>query len=253
LVDKLPCKYEIDVGGCDHPVMESLTVNLAGARSSTQPAAAGGQGYSDGKDAGGTKYVGKFVTYGKNLAVGRPYTMSVANDPQWSVKCDPMKILTDGVVGANSANGGGIGWRDGQTPEIVIDLGEPKACGAFRAHVTCGWPWWNAMAGEIQDRIEVLTSADGKDFSSQGEFNLKPRFKDLAVNYMLADDESAAGFNFNLPLDKPVQARYVKFRLTAKRIVQLTELQVLDGMETKPFDMRLLLPDSGAKVAKPAN
>src|SRR5690606_36460358 len=77
VVDKFPMTYEINVGGYDHPVVNSLTVNLKGARGEVQP------GYSDGKDVGGEKWVGKWATYGKNLAMGKPYTVSVPSGDNW--------------------------------------------------------------------------------------------------------------------------------------------------------------------------
>ena len=65
-VDRLPATYTIDVGGADHPVVDSLTINLKGSRPDVK------YGYSDGKDVGGEKWVGNWVTYGKNLALNKP-------------------------------------------------------------------------------------------------------------------------------------------------------------------------------------
>lgn len=49
---------------------------------------------------------------------------------------------------------------------------------------------------------------------------------------MLADDETARGWNFEKALDGPVRARYVRFRLTPNRIVGMTEVQALAGSNT---------------------
>jgi hypothetical protein len=62
-VAKLPHKYTINVGGVDHPVVTSLRVSSNGV--DTKP------GYSDGKDVGGEKFVGRWITTGRNLAVGK--------------------------------------------------------------------------------------------------------------------------------------------------------------------------------------
>ncbi len=51
LISKLPFKYNINVGGADHPIVNALRVNLQGAVADAK------YGYSDGKDAGGEKYV----------------------------------------------------------------------------------------------------------------------------------------------------------------------------------------------------
>ncbi|MFQ5811046.1 MAG: hypothetical protein ACE5JM_15615, partial [Armatimonadota bacterium] len=56
LIDRLPFTYTINVGGEDHPVMQSQRVNLAGAAGPVE------YGYSDGKDVGGEKFVGRWVT-----------------------------------------------------------------------------------------------------------------------------------------------------------------------------------------------
>lgn len=60
---------------------------------------------------------------------------------------------------------------------------------------------------------------------------------------MLADEETARGWNFEKALDGPVRARYVRFRLTPNRIVGVTEVQALDRLEYEPFDMKIALPD----------
>src|SRR5207248_7744322 len=64
LVTSLPARYTIDVGGADHPVVNWLRVSLKGAVPDAK------YGYSDGKDAGGEKWVGRWATCGANLAEG---------------------------------------------------------------------------------------------------------------------------------------------------------------------------------------
>src|SRR5438046_8679693 len=107
LVENLPATYAIEVGRADHPIVETLTINPKGAR--------GGEvkyGYSDGKDAGGEKWVGRWVTYGKNLAEGKPYTVSAPPaENQWGAGDPDRTALTDGVVG--SSYSGGPGYKEG--------------------------------------------------------------------------------------------------------------------------------------------
>lgn len=240
LVTKVPYKYTINVSGEDHPVMNSLRVNLKGAATNVK------YGYSDDKDAGGEKFVSHWVTYGKNLAEGKPYTVSVPSGNNWGAGDPEGKKLTDGVVGPPYA--GGIApsfalcWDKGKTPEITVDLGKSESCGAFRIHLSGGYPWWDALKQEVKDRVEVLTSADGKNYVSQGFFNLNLRWKDVPANLLMPDDETATGLLYELTPPQPVQARYVRFKITPERILTVSEVQALDFIKYEPFDLRVALP-----------
>jgi hypothetical protein len=250
-VDKVPARYEINVGGADHPVMESLAMNLSGSSPSTQPAR---YGYSDGKDSGGEKYVGRWLTVGNNFAEGKPYTLSTP--PNGGCRPELVnKILTDGVVGhfapGGAAPGTGIAWSDKPADhEITVDLGKAQKCGAFRIHITAGWPWPDALRGQFRDKIEVLTSNDGKTYTSQGLFPMNLRFKDIALNYLLPDNEELRGCNFELILPKPVEAQYVRYKVTSApdHTMVITEVQALDFIKYEPFDIRLALPDEKVKA-----
>ncbi len=241
IISKLPAKYTVNVGGVDHPVVRSLRIGPVGTASA---------GYADGQDVGGEKFVGKWVTVGRNLAEGKPYIVSVPSGDDWGAGDPEGKKLTDGVVGPNYPGGVtpmyGLAWRQGETPEITVDLGEALACGAFRIHLAGGWPWWDALKGEVTDQVEVLTSTDGQDYTSQGFVHTRLRRKDVPVNHMLPDEETAGGWPFELLLPAPVQARYVRFRLTPQRIVCVSEVQVFDAVTYEPFDLRLALPDQYA-------
>ncbi|MCL2646515.1 MAG: discoidin domain-containing protein, partial [Phycisphaerales bacterium] len=240
LVDKLPVTYTLNVGGYDQPIVDSLTVNLKGSRG-TEPVK---YGYSDGHDVGGNKFVGVWATYGKNLAIGKPYTLSIPSDTNWDAGDPDLKKLTDGRVGSSYAGGYAEGalWTAGKKPEITVDLGEVQKCAAFRIHTT-GYEWWDAMKGENKDQVEVLTSVDGKEFTSQGFFDFNLHWKDIPVNYMYTDEGTFCGHNFFLAPKAPVQARFVKYTLTANRFSGVTEVQVLDSFEFKPFDLKIALPD----------
>jgi hypothetical protein len=73
--------------------------------------------------------------------------------------------------------------------------------------------------------------------------------KDVPVNFMLPDNEELTGGTFRFTPEKPVQARYVQFKVTNKRAFDATELEVLDGIELKPFDLRIALPDEKTQTA----
>lgn len=239
LVTKVPHTYTINVGGADHPVVNSLRVNLKGAVENVK------YGYSDGRDAGGEKFVPRWVTYGKNLAQGKPYTVSIPSGDNWGAGDPEGKKLTDGIVGPPYAGGisfsYGLCWPDGKQPEITVDLQSPQRCGAFRVQVS-GYPWWDSLKGEVKDRIEVLTSTDGKNFTSQGLFDLNLWWKDVPANHMAPDEEAMTGPIFDLVPPQPVEARYVRYKIDAKRFTDVSEVEVLDGIRSEPFDLRIALP-----------
>jgi len=204
-------------------------------------------GYSDGKDVGGRKFVHRWVTYGKDLAEGKPYTVSVPSHDNWGAGDPEGKKLTDGVVGPPYAGGTapryGLAWHKGETPEVTVDLGEAVSCGAFRIQIGAGWPWWDALKGQVKDTVEVLTSLDGKAYAACGRFDFRLWWKDIPINHLMPDDETAKGYAFALIPPKPVRARYVRFKITPQRILTVSEVQVLDSMRFEPFDLRIALPD----------
>ena len=93
---------------------------------------------------------------------------------------------------------------------LQVDLGSSRAIGAARAHVF-GYPFWDALKGEVLDVVEVLTSLDGVTFTSQGLLQTSLWKKDVPINYMLQDDETATAWNFELTLPTAVAARYVRY------------------------------------------
>ena len=157
-----------------------------------------------------------------------------------------MKKLTDGRVGSSYTGGinmrEGVMWRAPKDLEITLDLGDPQKCAAFRIH-TLGYEWWDALKNESKDKIEVLTSVDGNEYASQGFFKTNLRRVDIPINFMLPDDETLCGPNLFLAAPTPVEARYVKYKITSPRMFDISEIQVLDSYEFKPFDLKIALPD----------
>jgi hypothetical protein len=237
IVDKPGTTYTINVGGADHPVMKSLAVSLLGTQGGGEVKA----GYSDGKDVGGTKFQDRVVTLGKVLSTGKPYTTTEKSHDDWGAGDPDGKILTDGLIGGGYQKG--VIYHPDQKPEIVVDMGEKITCGAFRIN-TSGWDPLNCVKGENNDKVEVLVSDDGKEYASVGKFNFKLHWKDLPANYMWPDDENITDYTYELIPAKPVEARYVKFKVTPVRgFMLITEVQVLDGIKYTPFDLKLALPD----------
>ena len=251
LVDKLPAIYTINVGGVDHPVVDALTVNLKGSRPDVK------YGYSDGKDVGGEKFVGVWATYGKNLAANKPYTVSIKPLPKessWGANDDSGKRLTDTFVGA--PYNGGSNYQDGamwnKPVDITVDLGSPQSCKAFRIHIY-GYDFQDAIKGQVKDKVEVLTSLDGQNFTSAGNFDFNLRWKNVPENYMWTDEESFCAHVHTLPLKDAVNARYVQFKVTPSRTMGISEVMVLDGYEFKPFDLKIALPDPANNGKAPPN
>jgi len=241
LVSKLPHRYTVNVGGADHPVVNWLRTNPKG----TVPDAH--YGYSDGKDAGGEKSISRWVTCGSNFARGKPYTLSVISNTQWGAGDPDGSKLTDGIVGppypGGTAPSSGLLWNKGQSPEITVDLGRPQKCGAFRIKLGAGYPWWDALKGQFKDKVEVLTSVDGQEYRSQGFFDLRLRWKDLPANHLWPDEEVIAAHLFDLVAAAPVEARYVRFKITPERALTVSEVEVLESIKYQPFDLRVALPD----------
>ena len=48
---------------------------------------------------------------------------------------------------------------------------------------------------------------------------------------------------FELIPAEPVEARYVRFKITPARTLTVSEVEVLDFIRYKPFDLRIALPD----------
>ncbi len=244
-IEHTPAQYNIHVGGFDHPIVDSLQVALA------DPHQGAASGYADGRDVGGTRFVDRWVTYGRNYLEGKPYSVSTPPTGQWGGDDPQLTKLTDGIVGppyaGGTAPGSGAIWdKKDREVEILVDLETTESLGAFRIHLTAGWPWWDALKGEVQDEVEVLTSIDGRSYQSHGLFDLNVWRKDIPINHFLPDDETARGWNFQRVLDKPVAARYVKYLLRPLRSVCVTEVQALDFIKYQPFEMRIALPNKPA-------
>jgi hypothetical protein len=246
LVPKLPHKYTINVGGADHPVVQSMRVNLKGAGRDVK------YGYSDGRDAGGVKHIDHWITTGRNLAEGKRYTLSVPSETTWEAGDPDLTKLTDGIVGPSFAGGTsyktGAIWSSNKNPVITLDLGAASECASFGMNFH-GYPWHDAMRGQIKDMVEVLVSDDGTTFISVGFLQTDLRRKDIPVNFMMPDNEQLTGATFRFIPEKPVKTRYVRYRVTNKRAFDATELEVLDRIEIKPFDLRIALPDEKPVVA----
>jgi hypothetical protein len=60
---------------------------------------------------------------------------------------------------------------------------------------------------------------------------------------MVPDNEQLTGGTFRLIPPQPIRARYVQYKITNTRAFDVTELEVLNSIESRPFDLRIALPD----------
>jgi hypothetical protein len=123
----------------------------------------------------------------------------------------------------------------------VLDLGEVQSCASFGLNFH-GYPWHDALAGKVKDRVEVLVSDDGQDFRPVGFLHTDLRWKDLPVNHIYTDEETATGATFRFTPNEPIKTRYVRYQVNSDRVFCATELEVLDSIKHAPFDLRLALP-----------
>ena len=239
-ITAFPFKYIVNVGGSDHPSMESLTLNVEGSGTGSP------YGYSDGTDVGGQKYLYTKQTIGTNWARGCP-TLSRARLQVSSHRHRRRNttILTDGVVGSPVTGSFsywlGQCWASGANVDLRVDLLQSRTTGAFRAHVF-GYPGWDALEGRGPGPHR------GADIARRHRLHQPRRAadslwkKDIPINYMLQDDERATAWNFELTLPSAVSARYVLYRITPQRTVCVSELQALDRITYEPFDIRIAPP-----------
>jgi hypothetical protein len=59
---------------------------------------------------------------------------------------------------------------------------------------------------------------------------------------MWPDEEVMTAPVFDLVPAQPVPARFVRYRIKARRFTQVSEVEVLEQVERKPFDLRIALP-----------
>ena len=223
--------------------MDSLTVNLAGG--ATRPSVK--YGYSDGKDAGGEKFADRWVTYGKNLAEGKPYTCTVPVATRTGAPATPTARSsptassarpTPAAAPTSTAPAG----RQGDKPVVTVDLGKAEKCGAFRIQIG-GYPFWDAIKGEVKDKVEVLTSRRRQGVHQPGLLRLQPALEGHPGQPHVARRRDALRPNYLLIPPKPVEARYVRFDITPARFLSVSEVQVLDFIKYEPFDLKIALPD----------
>ncbi|HLX60004.1 MAG TPA: discoidin domain-containing protein [Planctomycetota bacterium] len=239
LVTAAPHDYTINVGGFSNPTMKWVRMNLKGFGPAVESANAK-LGYSDGQDVGpAAKLPWARYTWGKNLALGKPYTLDGIQDAR---NPDAGGDLTDGIV-APPDNYVSAKWMPTNvifakdvSPAITLDLGSAQSVAAVRVH---------AMQSEdfhltFPDKITVEISTDGTTFAPAGSADFKQVFEPPADYAPWELDESllyknlpAGGrlaYPYRIIFAKPGTARYVRVKCDARKGwgVVLSEVQVFD-------------------------
>jgi hypothetical protein len=237
LVSAPPWEYPINVGGFRDPTMKWLRLNLQGEGPE------GGRvkyGYADGKDVGpGGQPVWARYHWGRNLAQGKPYTLEGRQDGR---NPDGGGDLTDGLIAPPDTYVSVkymptyVMFARDVSPVITLDLGSAQTIAAVR--VQAGQEGGFHLS--YPDTIAGETSMDGQTFVAAGSAEFKQVFAPPADYAPWELDESlrfsdlpAGGrlaYGYRIILDKPVSARYVRVKCTARKGwgMLLSEVQVFD-------------------------
>ncbi|MGQ9661865.1 MAG: hypothetical protein ACUVWX_05930 [Kiritimatiellia bacterium] len=254
-------RYVINVGGLRPPRMNWLRI---------EPAGDGATGYSDGQDvvpAAGRQTWSVF--YGRNLSTGCPYEVNRPPHPAFPDK--EGKLLTDGFIGVASywalsgidlrdpqkRNQKRVGelvvWAPGDEVVITVDLGQVHTMGG--AKICAIQPNEEILFPEV---MIVEVSADGLSFVRAGEAHWEECFFPPVeqehwegFDSPLYDHLPAGGiidYRFPVVFEKPLQGRYIRFRLKPSQVkgrpagIGLWGVEVFDRVERRAWDDRLQLP-----------
>jgi hypothetical protein len=268
LVNGTAHRYAINVGGERLPRMNWVRISPAGK----DPA-----GYSDREDVGAKFARPAYrLVYGENLSVGCAYEVSRPASAAFPDKGGRLtgvpadRLLTDGFIGESSVwkladinltgkkNEKRLGelvvWEPGEPVTVTVDLGKVRAVGAAR--VSAIQPNAAVLYPAV---MAVETSADGKTFAAAGQAAwddcLHPPADQMQWSgfdspvYEALPAGGMISYRFPILFAKPVEARYVRFKLAQptdpKAAVGLYEVDVWDKIEKQPWDERLVLPAAG--------
>ncbi|MCX5684935.1 MAG: discoidin domain-containing protein [Planctomycetota bacterium] len=230
-------EYTLNVGGFRDPTMKWVRVNLKGQG----PDGAGAKaGYSDGQDVGpGAKPPWVRYRWGKNLALGKPYTLEGKQDER---NPDGGGDLTDGLIAPPDTYVSvkymptNIMFAKDVSPVVTLDLGSPQPVAAVR--VNAGQEGGFHLS--FPDAIAVETSTDGRTFAPAGSAGFKQVFEPPAdyvpwelVESALFQDLPAGGrlaYAYRILFEKPVSARYVRVKCAGRNGwgMMLSEVEVFD-------------------------
>ncbi len=144
----------------------------------------------------------------ENLALNKPYTSNgkVYNNANWTDTGSdgkPLGKLTDGRLAIDGKDGA-IGAYIGSDVSITVDLGELCSVKALKTELYGNDSW--GITNPKDSTVSVSVSDDGENFTDAGE----------AVGEAVTESEDWSHRNFNLTLNKAVNARYVKVTFKSK-------------------------------------
>lgn len=249
LVTSLPHQYLINVAGVRDPTMNWVRINLEGYA----PEGAA-YGYSDGEDVGpGYEYRKVTYQWGRNLALGRPYTASRPSSPESRNPDKDGDELTNGIIipptdyitsgkYAPVVRDATAFWETGEPVAFVVDLRSVETLSGVR--VTTHQP--NASYCHPK-AIEVAVSSAGSDWQPLGAIHhddvwrppgdYEPWEHDDDPSYAHLPAGGRLAYSYPLVLEEPVEGRYVRFVFTPLegRGMGISELQVFDSVTVTPW------------------
>jgi len=230
-------EYTLNVGGFRDPTMKWVRMNLKGHGPDGDGAKLG---YSDGQDAGpGAKPPRVRYRWGKNLALGRPYTLEGKQDER---NPDGGGDLTDGIIAPPDTYVSVkymptyVMFAKDVSPVVTLDLGSAQTVAAIRVHAGQE----GGFHLSYPDTITVETSTDGNTFVPAGSVGFRQVFEPPADyvpweldGSLLFQDLPAGGrlaYAYRIILEKPVSARYVRVKCAGRKGwgMLLSEVQVFD-------------------------
>lgn len=240
LVDSPAHEFTINVGGFKDPTMKWVRLNLRGSAPSGEKVV---YGYSDGVDkAPGTTPQRALYHWGKNLALGRAYTLAGAQDPK---NRDAGGDLTDGIIAPPDEDVSekymptNVMFDKDAAPVATLDLGDARSVAAVRVHAGQEPGFHLAYPATIT----VESSLDGMAFTKVGEAEHNQVFDPPADFQPWENDDSpqfaglpAGGrlaYAYRVILPRPVSARYLRVTCAAQKGwgLLLSEIQVFDRVE----------------------
>ncbi|MCX5671790.1 MAG: hypothetical protein NTU94_10775 [Planctomycetota bacterium] len=230
-------EYTVNVGGFRDPTMKWVRVNLKGQGPDGDRVK---YGYFDGQDIGpGAKTPWVRYRWGKNLALGRPYTLEGKQDDR---NPDGGGDLTDGIIAPPDTYVSVkymptyVMFARDVSPVVTLDLGTAQTVAAVRVYVGQE----GGFHLSFPDTITVETSVDGRTFVPAGSAGFRQVFEPPADYVPWELDESAlfkdlpAGgrlaYAYRILFEKPASARYVRVKCAGRKGwgMLLSEVEVFD-------------------------
>lgn len=254
LIRKLPYRYNLNVAGKRDPSMNWVRINLPGFSPDGKTKR---YGYSDGIDVGPADERHPLVyRWGKNLALWATYTASRPSSVDSKNPDADGRELTNGKIIAptdyvmdQSVQAATAFWDAGASVAFVVDLGSTQPVAGVR--VSTHQP--NAQFCHPKT-VVVDLSADGKNWEQAGTIqhddlwnppgDYEPWEYDQGWKYSNLPAGGRLAYSFPLIFKEKAYARYVRFTCTPldKKGFGLSELQVFDNVDVKPWPAEIWLP-----------